>query len=155
MIEINNTTKQKINSAKIKRLVGAFLNVYKKPAFEVSIAIIGASRMQKLNNNYRGINKPTDVLSFGGEEEIGGRKKNSMQKKMSAQKYLGEVIINIEEVKKASKYLEVFGIKKSADYIFYFLLVHGLLHLVGYNDEKEAERLKMLSLGEGFLEEWL
>jgi len=144
MIEINNTTKQKINSAKIKRLVEAFLMVYKKSSFEVSVAIIGAARMQKLNNDYRGINKPTDVLSFSGDKNDDSQKK-----------YLGEVIINIEEVKKASKYLEVFGIKKSSDYIFYFLLVHGLLHLVGYNDEKESERLKMLSLGEGFLEEWL
>lgn len=144
MIEINNTTKQKINPAKIKRLVEAFLDVYKKTGFEVSLAIIGSARMQKLNNDYRGIDKPTDVLSFSGD------KKDASQKK-----YLGEVIINIEEVKKAGKYLEVFGLKKSADYIFYFLLVHGLLHLVGYNDEKEADRLKMLSLGEGFLEEWL
>lgn len=144
MIEINNTTKQKINPAKIKRLVENFLLVYKKTGFEVSLAIIGSARMQKLNNDYRGINKPTDVLSFSGD------KKDASQKK-----YLGEVIINIEEVKKAGKYLEVFGLKKSADYIFYFLLVHGLLHLVGYNDEKEADRLKMLSLGEGFLEEWL
>ncbi len=144
MIEINNTTKQKINPAKIKRLVENFLLVYKKTGFEVSLAIIGSARMQKLNNDYRGIDKPTDVLSFSGD------KKDASQKK-----YLGEVIINIEEVKKAGKYLEVFGLKKSADYIFYFLLVHGLLHLVGYNDEKEADRLKMLSLGEGFLEEWL
>ena len=150
MIEINNTTAQKINSVKTRKLIEDFLRVYKKSAFEVSIAIIGASRMRRLNNDYRGIDKTTDVLSFSGSKEgIGGRTK------ASAQKYLGEVIINIEEVKKANKYLEVFGIKKSADYIFYFLLIHGLLHLVGYNDEKEADRLKMLSLGEGFLEEWL
>lgn len=150
MIEINNTTSQKINSVKTRKLIEDFLRVYKKSAFEVSIAIIGASRMRRLNNDYRGIDKPTDVLSFSGSGEgIGGRKKASVQK------YLGEVIINIEEVKKANKYLEVFGIKKSADYIFYFLLIHGLLHLVGYNDEREADGLKMLSLGEGFLEEWL
>lgn len=144
MVEINNTTKQKINAAKVKSLVEAFLATYKKSAFEVSVAVIGAARMQKLNKAYRGIDKPTDVLSFAG-----GRN-DSRQKK-----YLGEVIINIAEVKKAGKYLEVFGLKKSADYIFYFLLVHGLLHLVGYNDEKESDRLKMLSLGERFLEEWL
>lgn len=152
MIEINNTTSQKINSVKTRKLIEDFLRVYKKSAWEVSIAVIGASRMKRLNNDYRGVDKPTDVLSFGGEEK---NDKKSIRKKTSTQKYLGEVIINIEEVKKANKYLEVFGIKKSADYIFYFLLIHGLLHLVGYNDEKEADRLKMLSLGEGFLEEWL
>lgn len=149
MIEINNTTSQKINTAKTRKLIEAFLRVYKKSACEVSIAIIGASRMRRLNNDYRGIDKPTDVLSFSGSGE--GKK----PEKGKPSNYLGEVIINIEEVKKANKYLEVFGIKKSADYIFYFLLIHGLLHLVGYNDEREADRLKMLSLGERFLEEWL
>ena len=143
MIEINNTIKQKINIAKTKRVVEAFLRAYKKADFTVSVAIIGPARMQKLNKTYRGIDRPTDVLSFAGTKEKG------------QEKYLGEVIINIAEVKKANKYLEVFGLKKAADYIFYFLLVHGLLHLVGYNDDREVDRLKMLNLGERFLEEWL
>jgi len=137
MIEINNTTAQKINQSKIKKVVDDFLAVHKKNNREVSIAIIGASRMRKLNDDYRGINKTTDVLSFSGEG-----------------KYLGEVIINIEEVKKSTKYLEVFGIKKSAEYIFYFLLVHGLLHLIGYTDDKESARARMLKSGETFLEKY-
>jgi probable rRNA maturation factor len=137
MIEINNTTAQKINQPKIKKIVNDFLVVHKKNNWEVSIAVISASRMRKLNDDYRGIDKTTDVLSFSGE----GR-------------YLGEVIINIEEVKKSHKYLEVFGIKKSAEYIFYFLLIHGLLHLIGHTDDKEKERARMLKIGETFLEKY-
>ncbi len=139
MVEINNTTAQKINSKKIEKIVTDFLRVFKKSKFEVSLAIIGSVRMQSLNNDYRGVNKTTDVLSFA---QGGG-------------KYLGEVIININEVKKANKYLEVFGTKKSADYILYFLLVHGLLHLIGYEDNKEIERQEMLKIGEKFLKRYL
>ncbi len=130
MLEINNTTKQKINLNKTKKIVEDWLIKNKKKNWEVSLAIVGSARMKSLNNIYRGINKTTDVLSFTD---------------------LREIIINIEEVKKASKYLEVFGEKKSAEYIFYFLLVHGLLHLIGYEDDKENDRLKMMSLGEKFL----
>lgn len=137
MVEINNTTTQKINLAKTKKIIEEFLRVYKKTNWEVSIAIVGAKRMQKLNDDYRGINKTTDVLSFSGDG--------------AQNKYLGEVVVNIEEVKKASKYLEVFDSKKSAEYIFYFLLVHGLLHLIGHEDDKEADRQKMLLIGEKFL----
>lgn len=137
MVEINNTTAQKINLAKTKKIVEEFLRVYKKTNWEVSIAIVGAKRMQKLNDDYRGINKTTDVLSFSGDG--------------AQNKYLGEVVINIEEVKKANKYLEVFGLKKSAEYIFSFLLVHGLLHLIGHEDDREEARQKMLSIGERFL----
>ena len=89
MVEINNTTAQKINLAKTKKIVDDFLRVYKKNNWEVSVAIVGAKRMQKLNDDYRGINKTTDVLSFVGD--------------ISQIKYLGEVVINIEEVKKVNK----------------------------------------------------
>ena len=136
MLEINNTTCQKINLTKTKKIVDAWLLVYKKSDWFVSLALIGAKRMRKLNKCYRGIDKATDVLSFPGD---------------SKGKFLGEVIINLEEIKKPNKYLEVFGVKKRSDYIFNFLLVHGLLHLIGYNDESEKERQKMISLGEKFL----
>jgi len=130
MLEINNTTRKKINLVKTKKIVEDWLVKNKKKNWEVSLAVVGASRMKSLNNVYRGINKTTDVLSFTE---------------------LKEIIINIEEVKKANKYLEVFGEKKSAEYIFYFLLVHGLLHLIGLNDDEDADRLKMISLGKKFL----
>ncbi|MFA5131433.1 MAG: rRNA maturation RNase YbeY [Patescibacteria group bacterium] len=147
MVEINNTTKHKINAPKIKIITDEFLRVYKKTNWEVSVAIVGPARMRRLNNDYRGIDKTTDVLSFGSDTDT--VKKSGIAKQI---KYLGEVVININETKKPAKYLEVFSEKKSADYIFYFLLVHGLLHLIGYNDEKEEERKKMLILGAKFLE---
>lgn len=142
MLEINNTTKRKINSAKTKKIVEAWLKKNHKNNWLVSLAIVGSGRMRRLNNDYRGIDKTTDVLSFAAT-------KNGLE-----DSYLGEVVINIEEVDKANKYLDVFGIKKPAEYIFHFLLVHGLLHLIGYNDEKEADRQKMLLLGEDFLNEF-
>ena len=145
MVEINNTTKQKINLKRLRTITEDWLKVNRKSAWDVSIAIVGSSRMKRLNCNYRGIDKTTDVLSFVGEEA------NSRE---PGKRFLGEVIINFEEVKKANKYLEVFGLKKTADYIFYFLLIHGLLHLIGHEDEVEAERQKMLMLGEKFLRKY-
>jgi probable rRNA maturation factor len=145
MIEINNITKQKINLSKTKKIVEAWLKANKKGSWEVSLAIVGPARIKRLNADYRGIDKTTDILSFVGEEE-GGRE--------PGKKFLGEIIINIEEVKKANKYFEVFGTKKSAEYIFYFLLIHGLLHLIGYEDDEETDRQRMLLLGEKFLKKY-
>jgi ssRNA-specific RNase YbeY (16S rRNA maturation enzyme) len=42
----------------------------------------------------------------------------------------------------------VFSFSPSYDYLLYFLLIHGLLHLAGYNDEIEKERLAIIALGE-------
>jgi len=149
MLSINNTTKHKINIAKTKKIVDSWLLKNRKKDWEVSLAIVGPSRMKSLNNIYRGIDKTTDVLSFSSMDTVKGV---NLKSKLKEEKSLGEIIINIEETKKANKYLEVFGGKKSADYIFYFLLVHGLLHLIGHEDDKEGDRQKMLSLGKRFLE---
>jgi len=135
MIEINNTTRQKIDKKKIERLAARFLRVCKKNKALISLAIVGSARMKQLNLRYRKINKTTDVLSFPGEG-----------------KYLGEVIINIQETKKPFKYKEILDNRHGASYIFYFLLVHGLLHLIGYDDRTERERLAILKKGEKFLD---
>jgi probable rRNA maturation factor len=150
MVEVNNTTSYKISRSTIELVVAKFLRAYHRQNFTVSVAVIGAARMRTLNYHYRGIDKTTDVLSFTGFNE-------------SQIKYLGEVIINQVEVKKYRKYramlaeigedyLVLSRSRKRADYLFYFLLVHGLLHLVGYNDEDEPGRKKMMSLGHKLLQ---
>jgi len=140
MIEIINTTKTKVNKKEIIFIAANFLQDFKHSRVDVSIAIVGDVRIRNLNNKYRGRNQTTDVLSFAGAEWEGN--------------LLGEVIINPQEIKRTAKYreiLEFIGSKKSKKYLFYFILVHGLLHLVGYDDETENERQNMLYLGRDFL----
>jgi len=139
MVEINNTTRQTINLSKTRQIVEYFLATHRKASWEVSVAVVGASRMRQLNKKYRRMDKTTDVLSFRGGEAMN--------------KFLGEIIINAVETRQPEKYREIFGSRKSPSYIFYFLLVHGLLHLVGYDDGTEKERQKMIRLGHKFLEE--
>jgi probable rRNA maturation factor len=151
MIEISNNTKAKISKTKITAYSEAFLLSFKKSQVDVSIAIISAKRMKELNSSYRGHDKTTDVLSFAGAEWEGN--------------LLGEVLINPHELKKLSKYKEILefcgfskpwnNIKKVENYLFYFILIHGLLHLVGYDDHDETERQEMLRLGRDFLKKVL
>ena len=137
MVEINNTTKNKINLKKTTSLIESFLGAYQKKNFSVSLALIGSTKMRRLNDDYRGINQATDVLSFAGDE---------------AEKFLGEVIICPEELKKIKNYSAIFKTAPKAEYLFYFILVHGLLHLSGYDDESEQSRLEMIARGKKFLE---
>lgn len=142
MLEINNTGKQKINAKKLTLLTDNFLKFYKKNNYSVSLALIGSAKMRRLNHDYRGIDKTTDVLSFAGDGIFDGRDKN---------KYLGEVILNVDEIKKVNKYLDIFDRAPKPDYLFYFIFVHGLLHLVGYDDISEEGRLEMIKKGKDFL----
>jgi ssRNA-specific RNase YbeY (16S rRNA maturation enzyme) len=57
----------------------------------------------------------------------------------------------MEEVRQVKNYLDVFDKVPRVEYLFYFILVHGLLHLLGYNDISEKGRLKMLRMGKKFL----
>ncbi|MFA6514626.1 MAG: rRNA maturation RNase YbeY [Patescibacteria group bacterium] len=173
MLEITNKTKQKINQKTTIAVAEGLLNFYKKKNQEVSLVIIGDKKMQSLNNNFRGLNKTTDVLSFSAlkqlsdfrkrpkEQPIGGKiiKGQSVRSKAILHNisfdippvFLGEIFINIQEAARTKKYQEIFNKTKSRDYIFYFLLVHGLLHLLGYDDQTEKSRQAMIILGERYL----
>lgn len=129
MIEINNRTKAKIDSVLIKKVAGKFLKEKRKAGGELSIAIVADREIKKINRQYRGKNEPTDVLSFSGEG-----------------KFLGEIVLSINQIKRQAREL-----KKSAKDELVFILVHGLLHLIGFEDETEAGRLKMIKEGEKFL----
>ncbi len=154
MIEINNQTKRKINNKLLLAAGESFLRRYKFGKKDVSLVIVGAKRMRTLNRDYRGYDKPTDVLTFS----LYGQTSNE-------NKMLGEIIINISECDKFKKYREMMGetgfsdnilkvwpAKKSFDFLLLFLFVHGLLHLAGYDDHVDADRKKMLILGRKFLE---
>ena len=129
VVEINNKTKNRIDLSLIKKAAEKFLRAYKKTDYSVSIALVGDKKIRKLNRRYRGVDGVTDVLSFPGEE-----------------KFLGEIIIDYNQVKRqAGK----FGNKPKDELIF--ILVHGLLHLLGYDDRTEEGRREMERLGNKFL----
>lgn len=141
MLEIINNTKEKINRNKALKLKEGILDFYKLQDKELLLIIVGDNKMKSLNRDYRGIDKTTDVLTFPVDTSLSQEENN----------LLGEIFINVQEAKRTTKYVEMFGEKKPFEYIFYFLFVHGLLHLIGYNDKTEKERQAMIALGEKFM----
>ena len=134
MIEINNTTEYKINKKLIRKTAEKFLLSRKLGEKEVSLAFIDDKEMRRLNRNYRKKDKTTDVLSFAGEGDD--------------HDFFGEIVISPAQIKKQAKEN---GNTFQGELIF--ILVHGLLHLAGYNDETEKDRIKMIKLGERFIKE--
>lgn len=91
---------------------------------ELSIAFVDDAEMQTLNASYRGKDYPTDVLSFP-QEDMGG-----------APALLGDVVISLPTAERQAK---EYGTELS--YEVARLLVHGILHLVGYEHEEVAEEV--------------
>lgn len=129
MIEVANKTRSRINTRLVKKVTKEFLKIYGQEKYDVSIAFVGDIVMQRLNQKYRDIPKPTDVLSFKGSEDL-----------------LGEVIIDYAQIKKQAK---KFGHTNKQELIF--ILAHGLLHLLGYDDSTEKGAKEMRKLGEAFI----
>ena len=95
---------------------------------ELSIVLCNNSFIHPLNRDYRGKDRPTDVLSFSQRE--GGNPEDPM---------LGDVIISIERAKE-----QAFEHNNSVSAELSLLLVHGILHLLGYDheDDEEAEEME-------------
>lgn len=105
---------------------------------EASILIVDNSYIQELNFIYRGQNIPTDVLSFSmnelGEEEPDFDFSGEVN-------VLGDIVISLE---KAQEQSQEYG--HSLEREVGYLVAHGMLHLLGYDHETEAERRLMREL---------
>ncbi|MBT3817415.1 MAG: rRNA maturation RNase YbeY [Candidatus Magasanikbacteria bacterium] len=125
-----------ISKKTIESVVFFVLKSCKKTG-DVSVHCIGDTRMQTLNRIYRGKNKPTDVLSFALQEGMWGGESTDE---------LGDIFISIPYIKRQAKRMSV-----SYKQEFRLMLIHGVLHLLGYDHEKKSDAKKMFALQEELL----
>lgn len=106
-----------------------------EPGSELSVTFVGNDRIQEINREYRGIDRPTDVISFALEEKGEGE---TEVRGIGLPRILGDIIISIP---KAEEQAQEYGHSFSRE--LGFLAVHGLLHLLGY-DHMTAEEEKIM-----------
>ncbi len=112
------------NYFKIKqRRLNNYLNSSKNIK-EFTVLLTSNPKMKSLNYKFRGINKPTDVLSF------------PLKIKLKSKNYLGDIAISYEIVNKRSK-------KSLFEHELDKMWIHGYLHLIGYNHVKNVDFKKM------------
>ena len=102
----------------------------------ISITLTIPKVIQDLNNKYRKIDKPTDVLSFPmfSKEEL----QVLIKEKYEFEDVLGDIIISIPKVEEqAIEYGHSFERELS------YMVVHGFYHLMGYDHIKEEDKIKM------------
>lgn len=111
---------------------------------EVSVTFVDNVMIRELNRTYRGIDQPTDVLSFAFDEEAD--ECNITPVNDPQIHVLGDIIISLE---KAQEQGEEYGHGFTRELAF--LTVHGMLHLLGYDHQEEAERQEMRKMEEEIL----
>ncbi len=109
------------------RADGAYLVARLSPGCELSVALVDDDEIQALNRDYRAKDRPTDVLSF------------PMDPSESPEALLGDVVISLDTALRQASEGKV---EPRAE--VRMLLVHGFLHLIGYDHERSpAEAKKM------------
>lgn len=129
----NNQKKIKIDKRKIRSAIIKLLKYLDCADKEVSLSFVNDETIQQLNHQYRNKNKPTDVLSFSLQEgEFGNINPH----------ILGDIVISVDTAAADAARNSL-----SLDQEINFLIIHGLLHLLGYDHENTTreEKKKMQS----------
>ncbi|MBI1328196.1 MAG: rRNA maturation RNase YbeY [Alphaproteobacteria bacterium] len=105
----------------------------KKKKYTFTVLCTNDKTIKKLNRDFRGKNKPTNVLSFPNDDE----------------NYLGDIALAIETIKREAKALK----KPMKDYLAH-LALHGFLHLLGYDHMTDTEAKEMEALETKILTEY-
>ena len=113
---------KKLSTRKIKKIALTILELAAEKNAELSVALIGNVEMRKLNAKYRKKDYPTDVLSFPVEGIM-----------PEETRLLGDVIISVD---KAIEQARARGHSSEQELIT--LLIHGVVHLLGYDHERSA-----------------
>lgn len=88
-----------------------------------TVALVGDSRIQELNRDFRGFDKPTDVLSFAADQPD----------------YLGDIVISVETANRQA-HRRGSNLRRELK----VLTLHGFLHLLGYDHETDDGQMRRL-----------
>lgn len=125
----NRQRKFKLNLSRISRIAGLILEEMEKDRAELSLLFVNARAIRKMNLEYRRIDSPTDVLSF----PVGNGNFPAERT------LLGDIVISVETARKQAARLG-----HSLEQEITFLMIHGVLHLLGWDHERSMREAKLM-----------
>ena len=110
--------------------------------YDLSVSFIDDKQIRVINRDYRHIDKSTDVISFAmlDSQDFVVQDNSDLD--------LGDIFISVETANKQAK-----ALNQSVNREISFLFIHGLLHLLGYDHQKEEAEKVMIQLQEEILNE--
>ena len=125
-IQIENQQKRiKINKRKFRTAVTKLMKLLDCADMEISISFVDDETIQQLNRQYLSKDRPTNVISFPLQEGAFSSINPDM---------LGDIVISVDTAHRDANQGNL-----SFDEEIIFLIIHGLLHLTGYNHENTSK----------------
>ena len=142
MYELINETNEKIDQmATIKALLDFIVAKEKLDNCLFNVIFVDNNYIHKINKEYRGIDKETDVISFALEDNIDEVKLEF--------RILGDIYISVDRAKEQAKEYGHSFLREVS-----FLTIHGLLHLLGYGHMTKEEEEIMFKKQDELLNEF-
>lgn len=134
-IQIENCQRRhRILKRPLRKVAQRVLNLLAQPEAELSILIVDNDGIQQINRDYLQRDRPTNVISFAMQEGLGA----GVQPQL-----LGDVVISAERAASDAALAQI-----PFEHELWFLLVHGILHLLGYDHERgsaaQAQEMEQL-----------
>lgn len=148
-VQTDDRFTSRVDAALITRAVEAALAVEGiVGAIEVSVLVTDDAELHRLNRDYRGVDAPTDVLSFADDDGDDAGSHPAFVRPPEVPRYLGDIAISYERVEtQAAEY------GHSVERELAYLAVHGALHLLGYDHERgEGDAAEMRAREEVVME---
>ncbi|KIC04419.1 metalloprotease [Ligilactobacillus ruminis DPC 6832] len=148
--DTKNVPEEKIKMIEdILNFAGSYLKLPENT--EMSVTLMDNEHIHEINKKYRGVDKPTDVISFAIEEDDPDEVPIILpeDEDFDIPKNIGDIMVSMDKVKEQAEYLG-----HSEDRELGFLVVHGFLHLNGYDHMKEEDEKEMFGLQREILDSY-
>lgn len=148
--DTKNVPEEKIKLIEdILNFAGSYLKLHENT--EMSVTLMDNEHIHEINKKYRGVDKPTDVISFAIEEDDPDEVPIILpeDEEFDIPKNIGDIMVSMDKVKEQAEYLG-----HSEDRELGFLVVHGFLHLNGYDHMKEEDEKEMFGLQREILDSY-
>ncbi|MDD5312531.1 MAG: rRNA maturation RNase YbeY [Dehalococcoidia bacterium] len=123
----------------LKSIMGACLALEDvQQPYEINLVVTDNSAIHKLNKKYRHIDRPTDVLSFAYREPDSPAGNVEFITPPEEAGYLGEIVISYPYIMEQAR-----DDNRNIEDELILIIVHGILHLIGYNHESAGDARKM------------
>jgi probable rRNA maturation factor len=129
---VHDLYQERISEENLQKTVKAvFINGQVADSTSLTVMIVDDEHIREMNQRYRGIDKPTDVLAFPADFEDPDLESH----------YLGDVVLSYQ---RAQSHAEARGHKVEEE--LQLLIIHGVLHLLGYDHDTADRKEEMWSL---------
>jgi len=117
-----------VSSRKLRKIALKVLDLVEQGQAELCLALVGNAEIRKLNAKFRKKDYPTDVLSFPAGDKL-----------PPGVPLLGDVVISVEKAKEQAEHGG-----RTLDEEMVTLLIHGIVHLLGYDHERSPKEARIM-----------